>query len=97
MLDSGKYLGIYFGASWSQPCRKFNQILEACYKRLQRTGKPFEVILVSSDNDAAAFRAFYKKMPWLALPFSERRLKESKSDGEDFDSWLITTCESISF
>ena len=38
--------------------------------------KGLEVIFVSSDKDEAAFKEYYESMPWLALDFSERKLKE---------------------
>jgi nucleoredoxin len=30
-----------------------------------------EIIFVSSDRDSTSFNSYYKKMPWLALPFNE--------------------------
>merc|ERR1711920_567331 len=42
-------------------------------------GKSFETVFVSSDRDEAGFKEYYGEMPWLALPFDQRDLKESLS------------------
>ena len=39
--------------------------------------KGLEVIFVSSDRDEASFREYFGSMPWLALPLSERRIKDA--------------------
>jgi hypothetical protein len=41
--------------------------------------KGLEVIFVSSDRDEAAFNDYFKDMPWLALDFSDRDLKDKIS------------------
>merc|ERR1711871_796533 len=42
-------------------------------------GKGLEIVFASSDKDQAAFDEYYAEMPWLALPYSERSLKETLS------------------
>ena len=51
------------------------------YKRLASEGSlhSFEVVFISSDADEKAFTDYFKTMPWIALPFAERGLKESLS------------------
>lgn len=46
------------------------------YKECKAQGKAFELVFVSHDKDADEFAATFGKMPWLALPFTERDLKE---------------------
>ena len=37
--------------------------------------KGLEVVFVSSDRDEASFKEYFGEMPWLALDFSDRKLK----------------------
>ena len=46
---SGKLLGLYFSASWSDPCRKFSPKLVVFRNANENE---FEVLLVSSDGNA---------------------------------------------
>jgi cytochrome oxidase Cu insertion factor (SCO1/SenC/PrrC family) len=77
---TGKKIGIYFSASWCPPCRAFTPQLVAAYNQLQTEGKPFEVVLVTSDKDEASMKAYMKRhdMPWLAIPFGEKQIDALK-------------------
>jgi len=66
----GKKLGIYFSASWCGPCRKFTPVLVEAYNELVSKGD-FEVVFASADEDEESFKAYFSKMPWLAIPFSD--------------------------
>ena len=68
-------VALYFSAHWCPPCRQFTPILAETYKKSYKE-KGLEIIFVSSDRDDASFRDYFATMPWLALPFSERRLKD---------------------
>ena len=46
---------------------------------MQAAGKPFEIIFASSDQDEDQFKEYFAEMPWLALPFSNRSLKNDVS------------------
>lgn len=76
---AGKTTVLYFSASWCPPCRQTTPLLVNAREKLLAAGKPFEVVFVSSDNDQTSFSAYYKKMPWLALPHSERERKATLS------------------
>jgi len=66
----GKKLGFYFSASWCGPCRGFTPTLVEVYNELSPNGD-FEVVFVSADEDEEAFKSYFSKMPWLAIPFSD--------------------------
>jgi len=70
-------VAIYFSASWCPPCQRFTPKLIEAYKELTSHGKSFEVIFVSGDQDEEAFNAYFAKMPWLAVPFSDSEGRKS--------------------
>jgi len=70
------YLMIYFSAHWCGPCRSFTPQLVTKYTALKEAGKKFELIFASSDHDDDQFNEYYKEMPWMALPYADRALKE---------------------
>ena len=63
-------------AHWCPPCRGFTpKLVEAYLAHLK--AKDLEVVFISSDQDQAAFKSYFGSMPWLALPFNERKVKEA--------------------
>ena len=62
----GKYVGLYFSASWCGPCRSFTPKL---VKFKEEHKENFEVVLISSDGSSKAQANYMKKykMPWFAL------------------------------
>jgi nucleoredoxin len=77
-LLAGKTIGIYFSAHWCPPCRGFTPKLAEMYKTTFQA-KGLEIVFVSSDKDEEAFKEYHAEMPWLALPYANRDLKESLS------------------
>jgi len=78
----GKVVGIYFSAHWCPPCRGFTPVLAKWYKNFKANHAKkddFEIVFCSSDRDEGAFSEYFKEMPWLALPYGERELKEKLS------------------
>jgi len=75
----GKVVGFYFSAHWCPPCRGFTPQLAQTYNKFIQSGKNFEIVFVSSDNDSSSFSEYFATMPWLALPFNDRQRKESLS------------------
>jgi len=76
-----KYIGLYFSAHWCPPCKKFTPEFAKTYSSMKDRGVDnFEVIFISSDQDAESFNEYRKEMPWPALPFEDRR-EEKERDG----------------
>ena len=57
------------------PCRIFTPKLIETYKKVKEAGKNFEVIFASSDKDEDEWKAYSDSMPWLSIPFGDRRIK----------------------
>ena len=76
-----KKVGIYFSAHWCPPCRAFTPHLVSVYNELKKQGKKFEIVFVSSDRDEKHMLSYMSemKMPWLAIPFGDERVKKLKS------------------
>lgn len=70
-----KYIGLYFSAHWCPPCRQFTPKLAEYYNNVQAKGHRFEVVFLSSDRDEDSFNEYYNEMPWAALKFNDREIK----------------------
>lgn len=77
-IENKKALALYFSAHWCPPCRGFTPKLAEWYKKdLQDKG--LEVVFVSSDRDENSFKEYFAEQPWLALEYTDRKLKEKLS------------------
>jgi nucleoredoxin len=81
----GKYVGLYFSAHWCPPCKMFTPQLAELYKKLVATRSDFEIVFVSSDRDAKAFKEYHAEMPWLAVPYPNREGKNALSSMFDVE------------
>ena len=72
---SPKFWGIYFGAHWAPPCRKFNNDCKKWYEVVnagcEANKKNVEIIFVSLDGNEDHFNRHFKMHPWLALPYED--------------------------
>jgi len=68
----GKTIGLYFSAHWCPPCRGFTPALVKAYNEHLKA-KGCEIVFVSSDRSADAFKEYYETMPWLAIPHGDKR------------------------
>merc|ERR1712187_446624 len=78
VLSGKSAVGVYFSAHWCPPCRGFTPKLAEMYSKTFKA-KGFEVVFVSSDKDQTAFEDYYGEMPWTALPYDRRDLKDTLS------------------
>ncbi|KAK0571279.1 hypothetical protein LWI29_013567 [Acer saccharum] len=69
----GKTLLFYFSRKICPPCRAFTPKLAKTYHEIKAKHPDFEVIFVSLDNDQESFNKYYSEMPWLTLPYDDRR------------------------
>jgi len=78
-LSEKTMVGLYFSAHWCPPCRGFTPQLATWYEEQKQSekGAEFEIVFVSSDRDNDSFQAYFNTMPWLALDFSARDVKEA--------------------
>ncbi len=72
----GKFVALYFSASWCAPCRHFTPILTEAYEAWRKDGKDIEVVLVPFDRTPDAARAYLAEMPWIGLEFDADRVQE---------------------
>jgi nucleoredoxin len=77
-----KHVALYFSAYWCPPCQRFTPELAETYKAIKAARDDFELVFVSGDRDAAQFREYFATMPWLALPFEEKRYEALSSHFE---------------
>lgn len=61
---------LYFSANWCPPCKTFSPLLIDFYNKISKDAK-LEVVYVASDRTIDDFKAYYGKMPWLAVPSDE--------------------------
>merc|ERR1711920_393819 len=78
VLSGAKAVGIYFSAHWCPPCRGFTPKLAEMFKDAFEA-KGMKIVFVSSDRDESSFSEYYGEMPWAALPYSKRDLKDALS------------------
>ena len=69
----GKHVLLFFSAEHFPQSVTFLPKLIETYNELKQNSKEFEVVFVSCDRDLTKFSDHYAKMPWLALPYDDRR------------------------
>jgi len=76
-LAGRQAVAIYFSAHWCPPCRGFTPKLAEWYSAGLKD--KLEIVFVSSDKDESAFKDYFSAMPWKALPYRDRELKDKLS------------------
>lgn len=77
-LRRAEFIGLYFSASWCGPCRSFTTKLIENYEKVNKDGKKVEIVLITHDQGEQAFKDYFGKMPWLAIPFGSPKIQETK-------------------
>jgi nucleoredoxin len=76
LLKNKKIIGLYFSGHYCPPCKKFTPLLAEVYEEIKENNlNDLEIIFVSSDKEQDSFIKYYKEMPWLALPYERRDIK----------------------
>ena len=70
LMANPQFVGIYFGAHWAPPCRRFTSQLKTIYEEINKDGLKFEVIFCSQDGDEKAFQRNFADMPWAAVNYA---------------------------
>ena len=68
---SGKYIGLYFCASWYDNCEAYIPKLVKVYNKIHED-KNWVIIWVSEDYTEAASDQDFKDMPWIRLNWNEK-------------------------
>ncbi|KAK3416838.1 hypothetical protein EUGRSUZ_H02593 [Eucalyptus grandis] len=69
----GKTVGLYFSLSMSKSCVDFTPKLLEVYKTLKAKEESFEIVQIPLDDDEASFNQSFGSMPWLSLPFKDKK------------------------
>ena len=77
ILFNKNIIGLYFSGSHCQPCKRFTPILSQLYEDIKEEHDDFEIIFISSDKDQESFNKYFSTMPWYALPFYKREIKNN--------------------
>lgn len=72
----GKVVGLYFSVHHHGPCLEFTETLVEIYRRLKEKGEKFEIVLISLDREEESFNEGFQSMPWLALPFNDKKCEK---------------------
>ncbi|KAK8809821.1 hypothetical protein WA158_000764 [Blastocystis sp. Blastoise] len=73
---NGKYVGLYFCATWCGTCRQFSTIITKAYQICQKNKQPFELVVISRDVTKDNFDLLMSKFPWYAIPYENENLRE---------------------
>ena len=78
-VGNSQFIGVYFGAHWAPPCRRFTTQLKKYYSDANAASKELEIVFCSSDGSADAFKSNFKDMDWFAVKFDDQATKQALS------------------
>eukprot|EP00941_MAST-03F_sp_MAST-3F-sp1_P002061 g2061.t1 len=76
VLAGSCLVGLFFGAKWSTKSCEFSEVLSKFYN-VHHAKSPHDITIVyiSADQDQQSYDENYGTMPWVGLPYSNRRQK----------------------
>jgi thiol-disulfide isomerase/thioredoxin len=83
LLANKKVILLYMSAHWCSPCRGFTPKFIAAYQEYTQecrdAGGESEVavVFISWDEDEESFDEYFGEMPWLAVPFASKSIRDS--------------------
>lgn len=85
-LERVAVVGLYFSAQWCAPCRRTTPLLIKAYTSInggvtntraaESSIRRFEIVFVSADTTDAAFAEYFNQMPWAAVPFTRKDIRD---------------------
>ena len=75
-LKESRVVCIYFCASWCPPCKVFTPLLQEFYEDINCEIKQLEIVWVSTDKDEESYKGYLSQMPWIAIPYGDKKIKE---------------------
>ena len=66
---------IYISMHNCAPCREFTPLLAELYHEMNQLNVLFEVVFISGDKTLEEFEEYFAEMPWPAMPFRDKRIK----------------------
>lgn len=74
-LQDAKVVGLYFSAHYCPPCRQFTPELAKWYRQ-DLEAKGMKIVFVSDDENDQEFDEYFAGMPWLAVPYSSKEIRQ---------------------
>jgi hypothetical protein len=69
-----EYLGLYFCASWSQPCQEFTPDLLNIYNQLNTDSKKqMEILICPAEREKNGLKSLLEMYPWKSIPADDPR------------------------
>ena len=71
-VGDSQFVGVYFGAHWAPPCRKFTASLAKVYEDIS---DKLQIVFCSSDGDEDHFKRNFNDMKWYAIDYNDMARK----------------------
>ena len=68
-FEGTRFVGLFFAADWSPPCKAMLKPLKNFYTDANLDERTIEVVLVPSDRTQEEWQQHHSSMPWLSLDF----------------------------
>ncbi|XP_003384140.2 PREDICTED: tryparedoxin-like [Amphimedon queenslandica] len=76
--EPGMIVGLLYSAYWCPACIEFTKKVARWYEKIQQKSalgkKTLEIVFISFDRDENEFNKHFDTMPWLAVPYEDKRV-----------------------